>query len=752
MHNHSGLLRAAAFLALAAAPPFCLAVDTHVWEQSDQADFARGTPKNLSIRSDGHITLAPQFKELDSTGVPYLWAVAQSSKGTLYYAGGAPTGATAKVFELGPNGKPRTLAEITGLEIHALAVDSEDRVYAAVLPDAKIYRIDKAGKPQLFFDPKCKYIWSMVFDRAGNLFVATGDSGLIYRVTPDGKGEKFFDTEETHARSMILDQAGNLIVGTEPSGLILRITPKGESFVLYQAGKREVTAVAEHGGIIYAAAVGSKTTAPSVTGPPPVLPSRPAAAVTPTGAPPSGSSPPSLPPAIGSLSASVAGGSELYRIQKDGFAERIWNSGADLVYAVAFDAAGKPLLGTGNKGVIYRIDSDQLSTELLNAPPTQVTAFLQGKNGMVYAATGNVGNLYSIASTLETSGTLQSDVLDTHDFAYWGKVHITSSPRGGAIAVETRSGNLNNPENNWSPWTKVAVSKLGGLIQSPPARFLQYRLTLTGEGGNSAARPNMSAGDSPELSVVDVAYLPKNIAPKVGPIEMAPFNYRQAPSSSSLERSVTASGSPSTLTLAAVGQRRSAISTPSVDASSGATLQYSKGFVTVRWNASDPNNDSLTYKVEMRSKNDSLWRTLKDKLQDRYYAFDSAAFPDGEYVVRVTASDAPGNTPANTLESSLESDPFTIDNTPPEIVDFSMRPNGSSRTVKFTAKDALTWVDKAEYSIDGSDWILLTPENKVTDSQTLNYSFGVESGHTVAVRVFDEDDNVVVKQLAIGQG
>ncbi len=77
----------------------------------------------------------------------------------------------------------------------------QDRVYAAVLPDAKIYRIDKTGKPQLFFDPKCKYVWAMAFDHSGNLFVATGDSGLIYRVTPDGKGSKFFDTEETHARS-----------------------------------------------------------------------------------------------------------------------------------------------------------------------------------------------------------------------------------------------------------------------------------------------------------------------------------------------------------------------------------------------------------------------------------------------------------------------------------------------------------------------------------------------------------------------
>jgi len=196
----SGSHRAAALLLLAAAPSLLLAVDTHVWEQAEQADFVRGTAKNLSIRSDGQLTLAPQFKELDSTTVPYLWAVAQDSKGVLYYAGGAPTGASTKIYALSAGEKPRVFAEIEGLEVHALAIDSQDRIYAAVLPDAKIYRIDKNGKPQLFFDAQCKYIWALAFDKSGNLFVATGDAGIVYKVAPDGKGAKFFDTEETHAR------------------------------------------------------------------------------------------------------------------------------------------------------------------------------------------------------------------------------------------------------------------------------------------------------------------------------------------------------------------------------------------------------------------------------------------------------------------------------------------------------------------------------------------------------------------------
>jgi hypothetical protein len=246
------------------------------------------------------------------------------------------------------------------------------------------------------------------------------------------------------------------------------------------------------------------------------------------------------------------------------------------------------------------------------------------------------------------------------------------------------------------------------------------------------------------LSIVDIAYLPKNAAPNLQQIELAPFNYRLAPSAQSLERSIQPSGSPSSLTLPAVGQRRSG-SLASLEAAAGATLQYNKGFVTARWSASDPNGDPLIFKVEIRGKGESAWRLLKDKLQDRYFAFDSSAFPDGGYVLRVTASDEPGNTPADTLTSSLESESFIIDNTPPEILNETV----SAATVKFTAKDALSWIDKAEYSVNGADWVLLMPDNFVTDSQLLNYTVAVKAGDLLAVRVFDEDDNVVVKQVAI---
>src|ERR1700727_820124 len=250
------------------------AVDTHFWQHDDRSDFESGTLKNLSLRADGHIFLAPQFTEMFDSSTPYLWTLAVDSKGNLYTAGGGTGSGTAKVFVIDRSGKSRAFAELDGLEIHAIVLDSKDEVYAATDPDGKIYKIGADGKPKLFYDPHQKYIWALAFDSKGDLFVATGDQGEIHRVTPAGVGSVFFKTEETHARSLALDDQNNLIVGTEPNGLILRITPSGQGFVLYQSPNREITAVAIQGDApISPAGVGKKPGVAQAAPPPAPAPS-----------------------------------------------------------------------------------------------------------------------------------------------------------------------------------------------------------------------------------------------------------------------------------------------------------------------------------------------------------------------------------------------------------------------------------------------------------------------------------------------
>ena len=709
---------------LCAAGVLC-AVDTKTWQQGEMADFEKGTLTRLSLASDGRLALAPVVKEIFDPSVAFLWAVARDSKGNLYAGGGGLGGTKTKLFMVDPSGKSKTLAELEGIAIQAIAIDSHDRVYAATSPDGKVYRVDQSGKSEVFYDPKQKYIWALEFSRSGDLFVATGDQGEIHRVTPAGAGSVFFRTEETHARSMAMDPNGNLIVGTDPSGLILRITPAGEGFVLYQAPKREITAVAAApDGTIYAAGVGNKQ-AP-VPAPAPVAVNGPNMAT--PGRPPAAPAPPTL----AGPAPAITGGSEIYRIQTDGYPRKIWSHAQDLVYALAFDGRGRLMAATGNHGDIYRLNSNQNDTEhkywkLLSLPSTQVTGFCAGAGGRLYAVTGNIGKIFSIGPEQEQTGIFESDIFDAGAFSYWGRV--TTSPReNNAVVVETRSGNLNRAQKNWNEFARTN----NGRVVSAPARFLQYKLTMSGPG---------------EVTEVDVAYQMKNVAPEIEEVEITPVNYKfPAPSSA-----VTLTPS---MTLPALGHHNASSSgapAPAADSGSSPAMSYAKGQIGVRWLASDDNGDSMLFKVEIRGANESAWKPLKDKIREHYYSWDSTAFPDGKYFLRITATDAPSNPPDQALSASAESEPFLIDNTAPEIMGLSGTPAGAKLEVRFHAKDAMSALGKAEYSINGGDWMVVEPTTRLTDSLEHDYRVQVDRAGetTVAVRVSDENDNQSVAKIVV---
>jgi sugar lactone lactonase YvrE len=740
--RRTGIL--ARVFAIFASIAVCFGVETKFWQQNDRTDFEKGTLRNLSLRSDGRIFLAPEFPEVFDSSTPYLWAIASDSKGNLYTAGGGSGSGSAKLFVLDSSGKSRTFAELEGLEIHAIVVDSNNDVYAATDPDGKVYKISSSdGKSRLFYDPHQKYIWSMAFNSKGDLFVATGDQGEIHRVARDGKGSVFFKTEETHARSLAIDAQDNLVVGTEPGGLIVRVSPAGQGFVLYQAPKREITAVAiAKDGSIFAAGVGNKTPALNLGAPPP-LPT-PAPSV-PANPPASGSTNPprnAPPPTLNLGAPAIAGGSEVYRINADGSPKRVWSNSQDIVYAIGFDQSGQTLLGTGNRGKIYRLDTDVLSTLLVDASPTQVTGFGRGSRGELYVVTGNIGRVYRLGAALEKSGSFESDVLDAGAFAYWGRIGYRGA---GNIRVLTRSGNLNRPENNWSAWaplqpdagaSAVCESCGGGRANSPSARFLQYKIELA----------MSSSVPAPDVSYVEIAYLPKNVAPSLDEIEITPPNYRFPTPILSIPPS-------NSITLPALGQHRRATASTGLEVGSSQTLNYAKGHIGARWAASDENGDSLIYKIEIRGVKESTWKLLKENVKERFLSWDTTAFPDGEYVLRVTVSDAPSNPRNQALEATLVGDPFLIDNTPPQILNLAATTSGNRIEVHWKARDARSDIDKAEYSVNGGEWLLIQPVNKLSDSPEEDYHLTIDrpspGEQVIAVRVTDEYDNQTVEKVVV---
>jgi hypothetical protein len=441
---------------------------------------------------------------------------------------------------------------------------------------------------------------------------------------------------------------------------------------------------------------------------------------------------PATPPAA--LAAPI-GGSEVVCIAPDGSPRRIWSNAQDVAYALGFDAAGRVIVGAGNKGSLYRIESPTLYTVLLTLPATQVTALQAGRDGRLYAATGNAGKVFEIGPGIEREGTLESDVFDAATYSLWGRLSFQANLHGGQVAIVTRSGNLDSPQANWSPWSAPVTDPKGGRIASPAARFVQWKATL------AAA----ASGGSPELESVDVAYLPKNVEPRIDQIEFTPPNYKfPAPVAPLFQPRQT-------LSLPALGGHLSRGATVA-QADSTPTMQAAKGYVGARWLASDPNGDSMVYTVEIRGANETQWKPLKDKLAEKYLSWDSTAFPDGEYVLRLTASDAPGNPPSEALTARMESDPFIIDNTPPKITALTAARNGAKLEVRWHAADALNNISHAEYSLDGGDWTVAAPVTKLSDSPDLDYVLTLDAPpgeHTIAVRVKDDYDNEATEKAVV---
>jgi len=718
---------------------FSFAEGTRTWEQSKFEDFGKGTTNGVAIRSSGYLELAPTFKAIATTPSTYIWAIASDKSGNVYAATGSP----ARIYRISPDGQSTVIFEPQELQVQALAVDKNGAIFAATNPDGKVYRIEHGtaksnaspntskDKPtvdpnwtsSVYFDPGTKYIWDLELDNNGTLYIATGDTGEIFRVTSKGEHSVFFKSDEAHIRVLAFDAKGNLIAGSDGSGLIYRISPTGEGFVLYSATKKEITALAiDDKGNIYAAGVGEKraSTAPQIlpVNPPPSAPTavavpgpgQPTISITTGAVLPRGVTPmPNL---------TTAGGSEIYRIAADGSPTRIWNSRDDLVYALAFDTNGKLLAGTGNQGHIYAISSEDDFTDLLKASATQVTGFAKAANGGLYASTSNLGKIFLLGGSPETEGTYESDVFDARIFSRWGHAETRTT---GNVELLARSGNVDNPDRNWSAWTKVDLQK-DAQLNVPLARFVQWKAVL--HTGNPA----------PKVDSVRLNYLSKNVAPDFDDVTIQPgVRYQSVPKSTSSDISISTSASGS---LSPVR-----FDPPPI-------TQHDSDSIGVKWTVHDDNDDQMVYSIYYRGEDEKRWLLLKDKITDKFYAFDASLLPDGGYTVKVMASDAPSHSPGDALTAEKESSRFEVDSTPPRIEALSATAGTSQIHLTFHAIDSFSPIDHAEYSVDAGDWHFIEPVGQLSDSKTENYDFklpisgGDADDHVVVVRVYDRYDNM----------
>lgn len=725
---------------------FAAAEGTKTWQQSTFDAFSRGTTKGIAIRSDGSLELAPAFKSIHTSPATYIWSIASDAQGNVYLGTGSP----ARVYKVTPDGKATVIFQPKELQVQSIAVDAKGVVYAATSPDGMVYRIEPGKKPaedakaepkkdakaetaadkpaepardadkvpvdatygsSVYFEPKTKYIWSLALDGDGRLYVATGDRGEIFRVNKDGSNALFFKSDEAHIRTVMVHPDGNVIAGSDGSGLVYRITPAGEGFVLYSAPKKEITTLAlDKAGNIYAAGVGEKRPGATVSSPiigPQPSPS-PISTIGGTGSMQIGPQPQSAPTQPFFPTFSSTGGSEVYMIAPDGSPKRVWSNREDIIYALGFDAQGRLLAGSGNRGRLVSIAPNGDYVDLLKASANQITGFAPAPGGGLYLATSNLGKVFLLGATSTEEGVFESEVFDARIFSRWGRIEVEGS---GSFEIHARSGNVDSPDRNWSPWKKVNFDG-DSMVDAPPARFIQWKMVAP-------------AKSTAVVKSVKLHYRPKNVAPVIDDITVqagARFNNPGSSGGGPRPQSETI------MVGVGGGSSSSPPLVPSFQGPRGESpipAQKDRSFVAVRWAVRDENEDQLTYALYYRGDGETRWKLLKDKLTEKLYSWDSGLMPDGGYTLRVVASDAPSNAPDDFLTDTKESARFEVDNTAPRIDGLTAKLDGNELRIGFSATDTFSPIARAEFSIDAGEWQFVEPVGQLSDAKTETYDFTV---------------------------
>ena len=690
-----------------------------------QSDFERGKPKGVSINSYGEILLGPPIAEHFNSDLPFLWSLAIDSRGNIFVGGGN----SGQVFKIEPSGTSSVCFVAPESQIYALEVDKQNNLYVGTAPEGKVYKVPTGkqlkAEEALFFDPQEVYIWSLVFDSQRNLFVATGNQGKIYKVDTKGNGTLFYDSDEIHIRKMLIDKKGNLIVGTSDKGQIIRIDPAGRAFVYYDSPLVEITGLAvDEDGNIYAAAAGdSRLPAVSAkigkkkpTSPRQEVDSEtddedtiilPIQEINVT-------SPPRL----------AAQNSALYRIEKDGTIITLWESHKDRIYTITLDNTGKIILGTGEHGRLYSMSAEGERTLMTELDELQITTLGKDTKGQIYLCTSNTGKVYSLAPGFRTKGEYVSEVIDAGVASQWGSISWEKELNENAVLVfYTRSGNTEEPDKTWSPWTEGYTNSAGQLITSPPARFIQFKAILTTKNNKT----------SPRLKEVNLVYLQKNVAPQILEITMhPPGDY--FPES----RNHLASNSH-------LGNDNASKQNRFQNNYIGHKT-YKKGFRSLSWRTHDDNGDFLSFDLYYRGEEENSWKTILKDYKGFVYSWDSELLPDGRYLIKVVAKDDLSNPPSFTLTTEKISQFLTVDNTGPVVSGLNVESKGTDADISFKVKDEMTIISSVEFGINAENWKLVYPIDGICDSKSEKFELKINSlikgSNTIVIKAKDFLGNI----------
>ncbi|MDX2109757.1 MAG: hypothetical protein SFY80_05890 [Verrucomicrobiota bacterium] len=720
-----------AFISLLVTATTLLAVRTDSFVDEGWSAFNMAELKDLALTADGLLTPAPQLELVKKLDVAVVWSAEVAPDGTLYLG----TGNDGEVLRLTPTGTLSTIFQPGEVMSRALALDKEGRLYVGTSPGGKVYRILKDGRAELFFSSGDTYIWAMTFDKDGYLYVGAGSPAKIYRLPasnePIMNAKPWFTSSEDHVTTLAWARSGNLLAGTAPTGILYSINKSGQAFALFSSGSQEIrsiTTTAE--GTVYFSTFnadapgGGKSVRSAGNKPGESQPNSSGRDEEGDEAPankPKTDGPPSQP---NPKAPNNAPRSEIYRLDSDGFSEVVGVSRRAGLFAIHSLGKGEWLAGSEDSGKIYR-GVDRMNWMQLQQCENggEVSLFVPppANDGSLYVLTSNPSAIYKLNAKQAESGSLVSKPFDAGQQVTWGKMDLVGERSPFPAAVRVRSGNTPTPDKTWTEWVATTLQQGGLAADLPATRYFQYEVSFKSSTQSGLRR-------------VRVHYQLPNATPQFAMLRVLPIGLERIsidpnqPPQIDMERFLRA---PGIQNLFGDPQLRPQL-----------RRIPDNGYFTAAWKAYDPNDDELTFDISLRSSGKSDWLILATGYPESIFTYNTKGLADGFYQLKVTVSDSPSNRPDSERSTEKVSELFLVDNTPPRLTVVEKVLKGPKPYVVVAVTDDWSVITDGRFSIDGSPFSIILPDDDLYDSRAERITLfleGIDSGDHSLVFEFAEE-------------
>jgi sugar lactone lactonase YvrE len=648
-------------------PSLIIAAKVKVWHQHTPAQYDKAQLKQAVLSNEGVLRLSRQVRPLTGLDAAHVWDMVEDRDGNLFVA----TGDEGKIYKVSPEGKTVVVYAGQQSEILCLVLASDGSLYAGTGPHGQILRIDPRGQTRVFSETGEGYVWSLTIGPKGEaLYAGTGPHGRIYRINGEGKATVFYSTRQEHILCLAAGDEGMLYAGTDKGGLVYRIDPRGKGFVLYQAKQGEIRTLKVTSDAVY---VG--TSSPT---------QRRRKIVASEEQEESKSNSASIP------SSPTSGENSIYRIAADGTVREVFREKAMILSLL--HQGERFYVGTGMDGQLFEFnETTREHSEIARLDHGQILCLCRRRDGSIVLGAGDPGKLYVLQDRFAERGSVCSEVLDAKIISKWGALSWEGvTPEGTSVSVATRSGNVAEPDDTWSTWSEEQSNAEHSVITAPPARFLQYRVSLA----------TTDSAHSPSVRAVTLRYKTTNQAPEVTKISVPDLN---------------------------------------------ATNLDNPKKLKIKWSAVDANEDDLTYRLFVRKDDWNNWVELEDDLDKTDFEWDTTTTPSGNYRVKVVASDRKDNPDVEALTGERISLPFVVCHEAPAVTVKTSGLDGDRVGLEATARSPLVRLASASFAVNGKKWINVFPEDGLFDAKTETLRFQTESlkpgTYVLVLRVRDAAGN-----------